>query len=167
VENKLKEEIHEMKIPREKIQQRIELGVNLAGDKMNHNKNNRYPKWIFNLIASVILIGATLTFGGSYIADAADSLINKVFGSKEELTNNFEGESEESLAGLEQELSFIEEHLTEEEFADLTQLAREQLEIIKQMNLENRNSPNEEEEQRIKEIQEKLQAYVKKAEANK
>ncbi len=106
-----------------------------------------------------------MTFGGSFIADAADSLINQIFGSKEQLINDFEGESEESLAGLEEQLAFIEQHLTEEEFIDFTQLAKEQVAIIHQINLENRKM-NEKEDKRIIEIQEKLQAYEKKAKAN-
>ncbi|WP_019414822.1 hypothetical protein [Paenisporosarcina sp. TG20] len=166
--NKITEEMEELKIPRGKLQKRLELGVLQAENEMVQRKKNRFqaPRWLINSVASAIILGTTWTVGGSYIADAADSLINQIFGSKEQVMQDFPGESEESLAGLEQELAFTEQHLTEEEFADLTQLAREQIEVVHQMNLENRSSPNEEEEKRLNEIQEKLQAYVKKAEVN-
>jgi hypothetical protein len=69
------------------------------------------------------------TVGGSYIVNAADSLINQVFGSKEKIMKDFPGETMESLKGTEQELALVEQNLSQEELTDFLQLAKEMVAI--------------------------------------
>ena len=147
--NNIKQELEKIEIPKE-LNNRVASGVKQA--KMEERRKKRYPKWMLGSVASAMIIGVGFTVGGSYIADAAESLINQLFGSKEELIQSLPDEPKESFNSFEQHLAFAEKHFSEEEFADYSQLIKEQIEIVSNMQIENRDQPNSEEEQRLKNL---------------
>lgn len=158
MKNKFKDEMQNVKIPRDKIQQRITLGVDQAEETMKHKKNKKKPKWMMNIAASVILIGSTFALGGSYITEAAGTIIGQMFGSEKEFTENFPEESD-NLSGIERYFELIEEQLTAEEFADFKMLMKEKAEILSKMDSENRTIPTAEEEAKLGGIRENLLPY--------
>ncbi|WP_214483174.1 DUF4367 domain-containing protein [Bacillus sp. SM2101] len=154
--NNIKQELEKIKIPKE-LNNRVALGVKQA--KIEQKK--RYPNWMIGSVASLIIIGAGITFGGTYIADAAESFINQLFGSKENLMETYPDEDIEKLDYVEYSLSIAEEHLTEEEFNSYTQLLKELVEIKSKVEKENR-SPNEEEAKRSHQIGREISFYEDK-----
>lgn len=136
-------------------------------DRNNHNqqiimeekRKKRYPKWMLASVASVMIIGTVFTFGGSYIADAAQSLISQLFGSRENLMQAYPDESKGELDFFEQTLVIAKENLIEEDFNHYSQLLKEQTEIFSKVEKENREYPNGEEEKRLDQIQESMRAY--------
>lgn len=129
--------------------------------QIKQKRNKTYPRWIIASVASLMIIGTGFTFGGTNIADATNTLIGQIFGSKESIKKSFPKDevTEENITNLEEELELIKQHLSKEEFADFSQLLIEQAEITKKMVLEDRDFPNAEEERRLHEIQDKLQKY--------
>ena len=128
---------------------------------MEEKRKIRYPKWILASVASVLIIGASFTFGGSNIVDAAQSLINQLFGSKEELMQAYPDESEKEISYFERHMKIAKENLTEEEFNAYSQLIKEQFEIENTLQKENRK-PNSKEEKRLHQINESLSTYDSK-----
>ncbi|MFS0824722.1 DUF4367 domain-containing protein [Bacillus sp. 1P02SD] len=139
-------------------------------DRNNHyqqteiekKRKERYQKWIIASVASVMIIGATFTFGGTYIADAAETLINQLFGSREKLMQAYPDESKAEVDYFEETLAIAKENLTEEEFNHFSQLLNEQTEIFSTVEKENREYPNEEEEKRLDKIQASMRTYEAK-----
>ncbi|MGM7681327.1 hypothetical protein ACSVDA_04150 [Cytobacillus sp. Hm23] len=162
--NNIKQELEKIEIPKE-LNNRVALGVKQA--KIEGKKKRRYPKWILGSVASIMVIGAGFTFGGSYIADATDTLIGQIFGSKEELKELLEPFSNEgeNLPEIERHLELVKEQLTEAEFTDYKKLIKEKAEILNKMGLENRQTPNIEEEKRLEELRTGLKKYEKRVAA--
>lgn len=139
-------------------------------DRNNHyqqtniekKRKERYPKWIIASATSVMIIGTAFSFGGTYIADAAETLINQLFGSKENLTQAYPDGSKEEVDIFEQGLAAAKENLTEEEFNHYSQLLKEQTEIFRRVQKENREYPNDEEEKRLDQIQTAMRTYESK-----
>ncbi|QST00859.1 hypothetical protein IMZ31_04610 [Pontibacillus sp. ALD_SL1] len=146
--NDIKEEFEKIEIPDE-LNSRVASGVQQA--KREKKGKKKYPNWVVGAVASVIIVGIGSSMGGSYIVDAAESLLNQLFGSKEKVMEAFPEESPEEISFMEQHLEFAEENLTEEEFTNLSDLYKEQAEIWRGVRAENR-SPNEEEAARLHEI---------------
>ncbi|GAA0439096.1 hypothetical protein GCM10008983_14980 [Lentibacillus halophilus] len=155
----LKEDMQNIKVPKEKLHQRIESGVRQAESK--GKKKRRVPKWILSSVASVVIIGSGVTFGGSYIADAAESLINQIFGSEENLMQAYPDESQEEIDDFDRHLELAKENLTEEEFNDYSELIKERTEIWSRIKEENRE-PNENEAARLNQIGDLQQSYTDK-----
>lgn len=130
--------------------------------KIEKKRKERYPKWIIASVASVMIIGAAFTFGGTYVADAAETLINQLFGSREKLMQAYPDESKAEVDLFEQTLAIAKENLTEEEFNHYSQLLNEQTEIFSTVEKENREYPNDEEEKRLDKIQTSMRAYETK-----
>lgn len=112
-------------------------------------------------VASVMIIGTAFTFG-TYIADAAETLINQLFGSRENLTQAYPDVNKEEFDIFEQGLAIAQENLTEEEFNHYSQLLKEQTEIFSRVQKENREYPNDEEEKRLDQIEAAMQTYKSK-----
>lgn len=126
--------------------------------QIKQKRNKTYPRWIISSVASLMIIGTAFTFGGTYIADATDTLIGQIFGSKEELLETFPDESE-NLPEIERHFELIKEHLTEAEFTDYKRLVKEKTEILNKMALENRLNPTAEEENRLEVLRKGLKKY--------
>ncbi len=159
--NKVKEEVDHIKVPKEKLHQRIELGVNQAELK-EKNKKRKAPKWIIGLAASVMIAGTGWTLGGSQLVDAAESLFTQVFGSEEIVKEAYPEEemTSEAMTEIEGDLQILEQHLSEEEFAEFSRLLDEQIEIQKGMQDETKTTFTDEELEKIEEIQAKMQKIV-------
>lgn len=142
-------------------------------EKLQRNKHNqltimevkrkkRYPNWMLASAALVMIIGTAFTFGGPYIAGAAETLINQLFGSKENLMQAYPDESDEEVDFFEQTLAYAKENLPEEEFNHYSQLLKEQTEIFSLVQEENREYPTDEEEKRLDQIQASMRTYENK-----
>jgi len=129
---------------------------------LDEKKKKKYPKWIISSAASIMIIGTAFTFGGTYIADAAETLINQLFGSRENLMQAYPDESKEELDFFEQSLAIAKESLTKEEFNHYSQLLKEQTEIFSKVEKENRDYPSDEEERKLDQIQASMQTYEDK-----
>lgn len=129
---------------------------------MEERRKKRYPKWIIASAASIMIIGTAFTFGGTYIADAAETLINQLFGSRENLMQAYPDESKEEFDFFEQSLAIAKENLTKEEFNHYSQLLKEQTEIFSKVEKENREYPSDEEEKRLDQIQASMRTYEDK-----
>ncbi|KAA9022885.1 hypothetical protein [Niallia endozanthoxylica] len=154
--NNIKQELEKIEIPKE-LNYRVALGIKQAN--MEEKRKKRYSKkWILGSVASMMIIGTGFAFAGSHIVDATSSLINQLFGSKEELIQSLPDEPKESLNSFEQHLAFAEQYLSEEEFATYSQLIKEQIKIVSNIQTENRK-PNIEEEQRLEELSAAIEIY--------
>lgn len=157
--NNIKRELEKIEIPTE-LNNRAALGVKQA--KMEKKRKKRYPKWMLASVASVMIISAGYTFGGSYIVDAAETLINQLFGSRENLMQAYPDESQGEFDYFERHLEIAKENLTEEEFTNYSQLFKEQTEIFSRVQKDNREYPNDEEEKRLDQVQESMETYENK-----
>lgn len=144
--NEIKREMEKIEIPGE-LHARAELGIKQV--KQEKKKRKRYPKWMIGTVASLIIIGASLSMGGSYIADAAEVLLGKIFGTEEQaqiqeeilkFAPDQEGGAEEAkmlFLQMEQHLRLAKEHLSAEDFEVYSQLIKENAEInVQSMNPE-------------------------------
>lgn len=159
--NKVKEEINQIKVPKDKLHQRIELGADQAEGR-KENKNRKSPKWIIALAASVMIAGTGWTLGGSQLVDAAESLFTQVFGSEETVKEAYPTEevTSKAMTEVEGDLQILEQNLSEEEFAEFSRLLEEQMEIQKTMQDETKTTFTDEELEKITEIQAKMQKIV-------
>ncbi len=114
-------------------------------------KRKKAHIWRNIAVAFAMIIGTGFAFGGSYMVDAAQSLINQLFGSKENIMQAYPEESQEEISLFEGHLEIAEENLTEEEFAKYTQLIKEQTEIWSKVREENRE-PDEREAARLHQL---------------
>lgn len=164
--NEVKREMEKIEVP-EELHARAELGIKQV--KQEEKKRKRYPKWMIGTAASIMIIGASLSIGGSYIADAAETLLGKIFGTEEQtqiqediqkFAPDLEGGAKEAkmfLLQMEQHLKLAKEHLSPEEFADYSLLIKENMEI----NVESMNPKADQEklEKRMLELEEEIQKY--------
>ncbi|MFQ3545794.1 DUF4367 domain-containing protein [Halobacillus rhizosphaerae] len=157
--NEIKRELENIEIPKE-LHNRVSLGVKQA--KSEKKSKKRFPNWILSSVASLMIMGAGIAFGGPYIANAAGSLINQIFGSEENLTHAYPEESEEEIDFFDKTLAYAKKYLTEKEFTNYSQLLKEQTDIFNKVQNENRKYPNAEEEKRLDQIQESKRTYEKK-----
>jgi hypothetical protein len=155
MEYKIDEEMKKIEIPKD-LHSRVVLGVNQS----NFTKRKNY--WVVGLVASLLIIASTYTWGGTYIANATDTLLNEIFGSKEKLIKSHPSEKGDGINKLENHLSLIEKTLTKEELADYSRLAKENVAIWDKIKSEKRDFANPEEEKRLEEIQAGLQKYEAK-----
>lgn len=133
-------------------------------DQELHREEKRkknYPKWVLASVASLMIIGASLAFGGSHMADAAQSFISQLFGSKENLMKAYPEETQGELDFFERSMQIAKENLTNEEFKQYSQLYTEQAETWKKINKENRQ-PDSKEAKRLHEIKELQSTYEQK-----
>ncbi|MGP7817008.1 sigma-70 family RNA polymerase sigma factor [Niallia sp. 01092] len=130
-----------------------DLSLHLTKEKKKH-----FPKWIIGTAASILIIILPLTLGNYYFAEAADTLINKIFGSKEELPDG----GDHFVPYLETHLELAKKVLTKEEFSEYIQLEKEGLKIIKKMQDENRHSLTSEEKKKNDTILQKIEKYEKR-----
>jgi len=130
--------------------------------QLEDKRKKKYPIWMMAVAASVMIIGTAINFGGTYIADAAETLINELFGSKETFEKAYPNESSEEIDFFEQTLAIAKENLTEEEFNQYSQLLKEQTEIFTRVEKENREYPNTEEEKKLDKIRASLRIYENK-----
>ncbi|GGD18573.1 DUF4367 domain-containing protein [Pontibacillus salipaludis] len=153
--NNIREEFEKIEIPDE-LNSRVASGVQQA--KREKKRKSKYPNWVLGAVASIMIVGIGSAMGGSYIVDAAESLLNQLFGSKEKLMEAYPDESSGEISFMEQHLEFAEENLTEEEFTNLSDLYKEQAEIWREVRAEDR-SPDVEEAARLHEIKELQLSY--------
>ncbi|WP_273851530.1 DUF4367 domain-containing protein [Guptibacillus spartinae] len=153
--NNIKEEFKKIEIPNE-INNRVSLGVHQA--KSEKMKKKRTPKWLLGAVASVMILGTGFTFGGSYIAGAAETLFNQLFDSRQNFEEAHLEKDPEFYHLFDQSLALAEEVLTEEEFAAYIQLLKEQFEIQSEIRKENRE-PTGEEAARLHRIMELERSY--------
>lgn len=156
--NKIKRELEKIEIP-EELNNRVASGIKQA--KMEKKRKKRYPMWVLGAVASVMIMSVGFTFGGSYIADAAETLISQLFGSKENLMQAYPDESQEEISYFERHMEIAKENLTEEEFNNYSQLIKEQTEIWSKIREENRE-PDGKEAARLHQIKELQQSYTDK-----
>ncbi|WP_062106462.1 hypothetical protein [Bacillus niameyensis] len=154
--NEIKREMEKIEIPDE-LHARAETGIKLV--KHEGRKSKRYPKWIVGVAASAMLMGATYSIGGSYIADAAESLLGKVIGSEDtikEIKEVFPKEEVEAyLPQREQHLKLAKEHLSPEEYEEYSQLIKESMEL----DLERGKIPHADYEERSQKLGEEIESY--------
>jgi len=164
--NKIKRIVEKIEIPDE-LHARTKLGIKQV--KQEKKRGMKYPKWMIGAVASLLIIGIAFSAGGSYITDATETLIGKVFGVEEQAqfkedTQKFssdpEGGAQEAEGGLqqmEQHLKLAEEHLSPEDYADYSMLIKE----IMKINAESLNPHADQEKLEIqaKELREKIQDY--------
>lgn len=129
---------------------------------LEDKKKKKYSMWMMAAAASVMIFGTVINFSGTYIADAAETLINELFGSKGTLEKAYPNESSEEIDFFEQTLAIAKGNLTEEEFNQYSQLLKEQTEIFSRVERENREYPNSEEEKKLDKIQTSLRIYENK-----
>lgn len=159
--NKVKEEVDHIKVPKDKLRQRIALGVDQA-EVREENKKRKAPKWIIGLVASVMIAVAGWSLGGSYIVDAAESLFSQVFGSEETVKEAYPEEevTDKTMTEVEGDLQILKQNLSEEDFKEFSLLLEEQTEILKGMEDETKTTFTDEESEKIEEIQVKMQKIV-------
>jgi hypothetical protein len=141
--------------------EKLERNNHSPQTNMGKMRKKRYPKWMIASAASVMIIGTAFTFGGSHLADAAETLINQLFGTKENLMQAYPNETPEEISYFERHLEIAEENLTEEEFANYTQLIKEQTEIWSKIREEKRE-PDSEEAARLHQIKESQYSISRK-----
>lgn len=136
--NNIKREMEKIEIP-EELHARAELGIRQV--KQEERRWKRRPKWMIGIAAALLIIVASFSNGGSYITDATETLIGKIFGIEEqaqiqeEIQNSVpdqEAGAEEAKAAfqqIEQHLQLAEDHLSPEEFADYSQLIKEDMKL--------------------------------------
>ncbi|MGE6204393.1 DUF4367 domain-containing protein [Guptibacillus hwajinpoensis] len=156
--NNIKEEFKKIEIPNE-INNRVSLGVHQA--KSEKVKKKRTPKWLLGAVASVMILGTGFTFGGSYIAGAAETLFDQIFDSRQDFEEVHLEKNPEFYHLFDQSLVLAEEVLTKEEFAAYSQLLKEQFEIRSGIQKENRE-PTGEEAARLHRIKELERTYESK-----
>ncbi|QTN00314.1 hypothetical protein ERJ70_14000 [Sediminibacillus dalangtanensis] len=142
--------------------EKLEKNSYIQQTNIVNRRRKSYPKWILAAAASVMIIGSAFTFGGTHITNAAETLINQLFGSKENLMQAYPEESQGELDFFDRHLEIAKENLTEKEFNDYTQLYKEQTEILNRIQKENRENPNAEEELKLDQIQESMETYENK-----
>lgn len=159
--NKVKEEVDHIKVPKDKLRQRIALGVDQA-DSKEKNKKRKAPKWVIGLVASIMIAGTGWSLGGTYLVDAAESLFTQVFVTEETLKEAYPEEevTSEAMTEIEGKLQILEQNLSEEDFAEFSRLLEEQTEILKGMDDETKINFTDEESENLEEIQEKMQRIV-------
>src|SRR5690554_3885370 len=81
MKNEMKREMEKIELPDE-LHARTKLGIRQV--KQEEKIQKRYPKWIIGTAASLMIIGASFSIGGSHITDAAETLIGKIFGTEEQ-----------------------------------------------------------------------------------
>ncbi|MBO0993698.1 DUF4367 domain-containing protein [Bacillus sp. SD088] len=156
MDNEIKREMEKIEIPKE-LDSRVELGIKRV--KQEGKKKNRTPKWIIGAAASVIIIVGTYSIGGSYIADAADTLLGKLFGSEEKIQKAFEGipekEAKAYLPQMEQHLELAKAHLSPEEFAEYSKLIKE----LMQLDMKRAKNPHADYENEMDKLSKKIEQY--------
>ncbi|MEH7072582.1 hypothetical protein [Neobacillus drentensis] len=155
--NNIKQVLEKIEIPKD-LNSRVVLGVKHA--KMEKRKK-RNTKWMLASVAVVMIIGTGLTFGSSHLADAAESLLSQLFGSKENLMETYPDDGPEKFDMIDQALAVAEEVLTEDEFAEYTSLMKEQVELKSLLQKEKRE-PSGKEAKRSNEINELMIPYENK-----
>lgn len=155
--NNIKQSLEKIEIPKE-LNSRVSLGVKQA--KLEKRKR-RNPKWMLASVAAVMIIGTGLAFGGSQLADAAESIISQLFGSKKNLVETYPDDEPEKFDLIEQSLAIAQETLTEEEFSDYTKLMKELVELKSKLQKENRE-PSEKKAKRSDQIGELMKPYENK-----
>lgn len=138
----------------------------MSDQRIKLMKKKRIPKWVITTAASVIIIATAIAFSGTYITYAADTLFNKVFGSKEDFSQAYPDESKEEVDFVEQKLLPVaKEVLSEEEFNAYIKLFNEMTEINSTLQKENREeNATKEEEKRLDEIYAAMETYQSKFE---
>lgn len=129
-------------------------------------KKKRIPKWVITTAASVMIIATAIAFSGTSITNAADTLFDKVFGSKEDFSQAYPDETKEEVDFVEQKLLPVaKEVLSEEEYNEYIRLFREMTEINSTLQKENRlENATKEEEKRLDEIYTAMETYQSKFE---
>jgi hypothetical protein len=154
---------HKVNIERFKNDIFEKLDKNNHKQKMKEDKRKqKYPKWMIASAASIMIMGTVFTLGGTYIADAAETLINQIFGSRDHLMQAYPEESKEEIDIFEQSLAIAKENLTIAEFNQYSQLLKEQTAIFRKVQKENREYPNDKEEKRLDQIQADMRTYEMK-----
>lgn len=155
--NNIKQALEKVEIPKE-LSSRVALGVKQA--KMEKRKRQN-PKLMLASVAAVIIIGTALSFGGSHLADAAESIISQLFGSKENLMKTYPDDEPEKFDLIDQSLVVAQETLTEEEFNEYTKLMKELVALKSKLQEENRE-PSGKEARRSNQIGELMRPYENK-----
>jgi len=155
--NNIKQALEKIEIPKE-LNGRVVLGVKQA--KMEKRKRQN-PKWMLASVAALMIIGTGLSFGGSHLANAAESIISQLFGSKENLMKTYPDDEPEKFDLIDQSLVVAQETLTEEKFNEYTKLMKELVALKSKLQKENRE-PSEKEANRSHEIKELMQPYENK-----
>ncbi len=156
--NNIKEEFEKIEIPKE-LNRRVSLGVHQAKREKKRKKTS--PKWLLGAVASVMIVGSGFSFGSSYIVDAAESLFDQIFDSRQNFEETHLEKDPEFYYLVDQSLALAEEVLTKEEFAAYSQLLKEQLKIRNEIQKENRE-PTGEEAARLHRIKELERSYESK-----
>lgn len=155
--NNIKQALEKIEIPKE-LNIRVALGVKQA--KMEKRKRQN-PKWILASVAAVMIIGTGLSFGGSHLANAAESIISQLFGSKENLMKTYPDDEPEKFDLIDQSLVVAQETLTEEEFNEYTKLMKELVALKSKLQKENRE-PSEKEARKSHQLGELMKPYENK-----
>ncbi|PAF20656.1 hypothetical protein CHH49_14050 [Terribacillus saccharophilus] len=155
--NKIRKELEKIEIPQE-LSNRVTLGITQA---KSEEKKKKKPKWIILVAASILIAGAGLSFNGSQVTNAAETLLSQLFGSRENLSQTYPDEDPVKFDLMEQSLSLAQENLTDKEFADYTQLMKELVEIKHLLEKEKRD-PSGEESLRLKQIKLSMSTYESK-----
>lgn len=159
MENKLKDELNRIDIPKE-LHDRVVLGVKQA--KKEDKESKKRSKWMIGIVASIMILLATSIFSGTYLVEATNTFIQQVLGSKMKILEIF-SDDDNSFSYVERHLELAEEQLSSEEFLAYSQLVNEHIEILYQATLEDRDL-HEEEQKRLEALEKDAQKYEKKIE---
>lgn len=130
----------------------------------------RFPKKTFlALAASCLILAGTLLDEDSFIADANEKFINKIFGTKEEMkkVDPYAGDAE--WAQVEKMMEDAEQKLTQEEFVHFSAIMEQFAVYLKKINrmengvrIQDMNRLTPEEQEDFKKMTDELQGYFKK-----
>ncbi|MDZ5472012.1 hypothetical protein SM124_09665 [Bacillus sp. 31A1R] len=160
----LKEEVENIEIPKE-LHSRVELGVNQAWmeEKNKHSKRLPMKKIVISAAAAVVVFSGTWAVGG---VDATETLINKIFGSRNEIQESYPQASVDDIGNYEQHLELAKEHLTENEFSQYASLHNEAAQLVKKMtvkengqDIQNPELLSKDEQNRFENISKKIEVF--------
>ncbi|RLQ94286.1 hypothetical protein [Falsibacillus albus] len=169
----VREEMEKIEIPKD-LHMRSVLGVKKAknelGNSRNQTKSPSKSKGLLLTAAAAIVITATAwSYGSTYIVDAGETLISKVFGSEENLKQAVPQMTKKGMKDLENHFELAQKTLSPEEFQTYSRLENEMLPFENKMRTKDGNrfifdekKLNDSERKRYKEIRIQISHLEKK-----
>jgi hypothetical protein len=172
--NHIKSEIEKIEIPIN-LHERSMLGVTMAKREMDQVRFSKKKfKKVTMVAAAVMIIGASLTFGGgTYLVNAGQTLISQIFGTKEEIKKLDPIATEVDLQRAESKLVQAKEILSAEDFEKYSVLLNEMGILVQKITfledgvkVQSLELLTKDEQQRLEEIQAEIAGYEQKISAS-
>jgi hypothetical protein len=172
--NHIKSEFEKIELPSE-LHKRSLLGVQMAKREMEQTRlSNKKVKKGPMVAAAVMILGASLTFGGgNYLVNAGQTLMSQIFGTKEEIKKIDPIATEKDIQKAESQLALAEKVLPVEDFKRYSILLNEMGALVQKTNtledgvkVQNLELLTRAEQQRLEEIQAELEVYEQKISAS-